>query len=599
MRTADGHDIILGVGVGSTVELSGGDDILFALDGHATIDLGDGDDFAAVSLYETYAPDADSIEIAMGEAAEVVGDHLLVRLTPEAAPGSRGDGVAGAVTAESATLTILASLPAQVDGRPPAPVGLDGFSGEVTFNSTYVLDSPFVREEPYVQSSTLTIATTFRYLTSQEGFLLIDVPYLRDVQEEFDYIDPGTGEMWTEVFEETTGYVFGEGIDGEPPHLQLLWFTDLEELELYAGFLAENGNEDGDRPTEPIGRIRGAGLDTMIVDPAYFAALSDGLDLGDLTFGEAETVRDAVRGLDRTFTTLVLGSEGDDTLAGDDDSNELRGEDGDDRLQGRGGDDRLDGGAGDDVLNGGEGRDTLDGGEGTDTATYANARSGVTVSLADPDASADVLSNIERVVGSAHADTLSGGAADDRLLGGGGDDALAGGAGDDALIGGTGADTLDGGTGYDSAVYIRASEGVLLDLTTGARGGEAIGDVLIGIERVRGSLHDDTLIGGTGDDRLLADAGDDVLSGGAGRDALSGGAGADIFAFRPGDARDVVLDFEAGVDRVDLTAFGLSGADALALGEAIEPGVRFALGGGDVLVLRDTSLAALSVDDFV
>jgi len=52
--------------------------------------------------------------------------------------------------------------------------------------------------------------------------------------------------------------------------------------------------------------------------------------------------------------------------------------------------------------------------------------------------------------------------------------------------------------------------------------------------------------------------GDDVLTGGAGRDVLTGGAGADVFVFGSADAgsRDMIRDFQAGVDRIDLTGLG-------------------------------------------
>ncbi|MFX4478038.1 hypothetical protein ABTA66_19620, partial [Acinetobacter baumannii] len=67
---------------------------------------------------------------------------------------------------------------------------------------------------------------------------------------------------------------------------------------------------------------------------------------------------------------------------------------------------------------------------------------------------------------------------------------------------------------------------VYLDGRTGV-GGDAAGDVLSGIEIVKGSAFDDTLGGTTGADALYGQDGNDVLIGGAGADTLVGGNGFD------------------------------------------------------------------------
>jgi Ca2+-binding RTX toxin-like protein len=75
------------------------------------------------------------------------------------------------------------------------------------------------------------------------------------------------------------------------------------------------------------------------------------------------------------------------------------------------------------------------------------------------------------------------------------------------------------------------------------------------------------LFGGGGGDSLLGGAGADRLAGGAGADTLTGGAGRDVFVFsQAGDSTgsslatsDLIGDFHAGVDRLDMTALGLSG----------------------------------------
>ncbi|CUH80068.1 Hemolysin-type calcium-binding repeat-containing protein [Tropicibacter naphthalenivorans] len=113
--------------------------------------------------------------------------------------------------------------------------------------------------------------------------------------------------------------------------------------------------------------------------------------------------------------------------------------------------DRMRGtGAADSVV----GPDTVNGGEGVDRAVYRGSDAGVTVDLSlgegqGGDTAGDVLTGIERVVGSEFADTLRGDAGDNLLSGNAGADSLWGGAGRDVLSGGDGADTLIGGAGDD------------------------------------------------------------------------------------------------------------------------------------------------------
>ena len=94
----------------------------------------------------------------------------------------------------------------------------------------------------------------------------------------------------------------------------------------------------------------------------------------------------------------------------------------------------LTGNALDNVIAGNGGNDTLDGGSGNDTASYAASAAAVTINLAagtasGGDAQGDHLVSIERLIGSALADTLTGDGNSIMLDGGGGADALTGGAG--------------------------------------------------------------------------------------------------------------------------------------------------------------------------
>lgn len=71
------------------------------------------------------------------------------------------------------------------------------------------------------------------------------------------------------------------------------------------------------------------------------------------------------------------------------------------------------------------------------------------------------------------------------------------------------------------------------------------------------------ITGTAGDDRLTGQDGADLMYGGMGRDVLTGGFGADVFVFQStsesgvGRVRDVITDFESGIDLIDL-----SGIDA-------------------------------------
>ncbi len=78
---------------------------------------------------------------------------------------------------------------------------------------------------------------------------------------------------------------------------------------------------------------------------------------------------------------------------------------------------------------------------------------------------------------------------------------------------------------------------------------EAAGGVLAG-----GAGHD-VLTGGAGNDVLNGGAGQDVLRDGAGQDSLRGGAGQDIFILDADGVADWIVDFQPGVDLIDLSAW--------------------------------------------
>lgn len=228
--------------------------------------------------------------------------------------------------------------------------------------------------------------------------------------------------------------------------------------------------------------------------------------------------------------------------------------------------------------------------------------------------------------GTAVSEEMYGLAGNDRLNGGGGDDILDGGAGADQLLGGDGddvlfidgLDTFDGGAGVDQ-VYVDEARGALglsFDLAEhnveivygGSRndrfdGGSSASsvelnglggdDVLIG-----SSVAHSSLLGGTGHDVLIGGASADYLTGESGNDDLTGGAGADSFYFADGFGRDVIRDFESGVDRIEMT--GVSGLDnfsqlSIAAGE-LGAEISFA---GQTIVLQGVDAALVSASDFI
>lgn len=185
----------------------------------------------------------------------------------------------------------------------------------------------------------------------------------------------------------------------------------------------------------------------------------------------------------------------------------------------------------------------------------------------------------ELVTGGPGKDSLTGSQYGDLIKGFDGPDSLTGLGGDDVLDGGAGKDTMAGGTGNDTyfvdnpneVIVELANEGTDLVLAsvqftlpdhvenamlTGSDdlklSGNALANILTGNDganRIEGQDGDDTLFGGAGADKLF---------GGLGMDVLTGGSGADSFHFEAvtesavGAGRDMVLDFEMGVDKIVL-----------------------------------------------
>ena len=188
--------------------------------------------------------------------------------------------------------------------------------------------------------------------------------------------------------------------------------------------LTIDGGEGADRldidpasgPAAPQELRGGAGDDELIV-PSGRADGGPGSDR-IVANGAEYTLRTGPLVVDLAAGTAEIEGE-HDTLVG---VHEVLGSAGDDLLAGTGGDDVLDGGPGADRLEGRDGADDLDGG-----------------------------SDADRLDGGDGDDSLSSGgdAAGDVLLGGPGRDKVGGGRGPDLVVGGPGEDTLTGERGVD------------------------------------------------------------------------------------------------------------------------------------------------------
>lgn len=338
----------------------------------------------------------------------------------------------------------------------------------------------------------------------------------------------------------------------------------------------------------------GGGNDSYYVD-----------DAGDLIFEGADQGVDTVHStishyLHANVENLALDPEAGDLFGvGNDLAN---------TIQGNAGSNLLIAGAGDDVVRGGAGVDSLFGQDGNDQL-FGDA-------------------GIDYLVGGAGNDMLDGGADADALYGEDGDDILVGGASwsTDILVGGAGNDTLrgdsgqgdydlmDGGSG-DDLYYVDTPDDLTFEAANG--GTDTVYAAINGAGYYLYPNVENLILGGntpfgvgnelnnriTGSEAsnwLLGGAGDDILNGRGGNDVLFGEAGADVFVFAQGTGGDVIGDFTAGTDRIDLSAFGFTSFAQVeaVLGE--QDGTSFlTLGNGDKIVLNGVARSALGAGDFI
>ncbi len=303
----------------------------------------------------------------------------------------------------------------------------------------------------------------------------------------------------------------------------------------------------------------------------YLYANIEILRLGaDARFGVGNNIANQMSGNDSGV--LLLGGGGDDQLEGGAGVDSLFGEAGNDLLFGYGGIDYLVGGAGHDTLVGGNDADALYGEDGDDTINPGG------------DFATDIL------VGGNGNDVLHG---DSEL---GDYDLMDGGAGDDIYYVDTPADlTFEAASGGLDTVYARIV-GAGYYLYANVENLILLGGTPFGV----GNELDNQLTGNSAANYLLGGAGNDVLNGKGGRDVLFGESGADVFVFERGTGGDVIGDFAAGIDKIDLSALGFTSFAAVVRSmHEVGGTTAIDLGGGDLVVINGVPIASLRAEDFI
>ena len=344
-----------------------------------------------------------------------------------------------------------------------------------------------------------------------------------------------------------------------------------------------HGGRDHDNVVMVDKSIRDANSD--IIAPTLFVN-TKGTHYGSVTDADANKV---------AFGTVV-GTRLNDAVTGYDNGA---------WLDGKGGNDSLTGGAGNDMLIGGSGRDTLNGMAGEDIVDYSGNYANFTITakgngsyeIVDRvgDQSIDLVSGVEWLVfddkvldlrdmsvkalsavngvfngaGTWGTVSITPEPVLPELVGTAGNDLFTVSSSTTRVAGLAGTDTVRSSASFTLSADVERLELIGTAAINGTGNlnadmitGNAANNILQGMagaDRLTGKDGNDTLLGGADVDLLYGDAGNDRLDGGAGQDKMTGGAGADefVFSFASDTARaksDKVLDFQTGVDRIDLSA---------------------------------------------
>jgi Ca2+-binding RTX toxin-like protein len=316
------------------------------------------------------------------------------------------------------------------------------------------------------------------------------------------------------------------------------------------------------------------GTDTVVSTAGYYLyANIENLTLatgaGDI-FGVGNELANVITG--NEGSNLLITGAGDDVVHGGAGTDSLFGQDGNDHLFGDAGVDYLVGGNSDDVLDGGTEADALYGEGGNDTL------------IGGADFQTDIL------VGGNGNDLLHG---DSGL---GDYDLMDGGAGDDTYYVDTPADlTFEAVNGGTDTVYANIS-GAGYYLYANVENLVLQGNTPYGV----GNELDNHLTGNDIANYLLGGGGNDILNGKGGNDVLFGESGADTFVFEQGTGGDVIGDFLAGTDKIDLSAFGFANYQTVVNSmHEVNGTTAIDLGSGDFIILNGVAEASLHAGDFI
>ncbi len=127
--------------------------------------------------------------------------------------------------------------------------------------------------------------------------------------------------------------------------------------------------------------------------------------------------------------------------------------------------------------------------------------------------------------------------------------------------------------------------------------------MLLGKKNINGTGNalNNEIHGNKGNNKIRGMDGDDNLSGGRGRDVLTGGAGSDTFQFTTGLGKEIITDFEDGVDHILLSA----GMDIVSVHDLLKHHVRqmgddlVISGDGTQMILKHVDKADLGPSDFI
>ncbi|MDO6729018.1 calcium-binding protein [Marinovum sp. 2_MG-2023] len=225
---------------------------------------------------------------------------------------------------------------------------------------------------------------------------------------------------------------------------------------------------------------------------------------------------------------------------------------------------------------------------------FSEVDASAAVLIRSPELAADTGGN-DKLRGGDGDDQMFGNAGNDTLHGGSGDDEMSGDSGDDKLRGGTGDDQMSGGIGNDSLIGQDGDD----DLSGNA-----------GRDYLNAGSGNDKIDGGAGNDKIVGGIGSDTITGGEGNDHMWGGnwskdGSSDTFVVSGGSGRDMIHDFEAGHDQIDLSAYGLEYSDLETVmvdkGWATEIDLSGLSGGkeGDTLLIKSVKADDLDESNFI